>query len=219
MDYSIWYSRVTDWLTTNSQTHSKGEWCHPKKFGRYTTSPHCFFSKKNQADRPSPSNPNFFAVTPRPQTILNRTALMSFDSPLGLRHPTVKSLPILYWKKYWDLEKILIFFTINTDKNTDSSREFWLLFWWFYYVEIVSSDIPQSNLSQDWKKYWKLGKIFFSRSYFTPALLMHSNGTRRGMQGCSIFDCGRGDGNFSDPPPPHFFFNFGWWVVPHPHIF
>ena len=92
---------------------------------------------------------------------------MSFDSPLGLRHPTVKSLPILYWKKYWDLEKILIFFTINTDKNTDSSREFWLLFWWFYYVEIVSSDIPQSNLSQDWKKYWKLGKIFF------PGLILH----------------------------------------------
>ena len=74
-----------------------------------------------------------------------------------------------------------------------------------HYVEIVSSDIPQSNLSQDWKKYWKLGKIFFSRSYFTPALLMHANGMRRGMQGCSIFDCGRGDGNFSDPPPPHFF--------------
>ena len=46
--------------------------------------PIVFFQQKNQADRPSPSNPNFFAVTPRPQTILNRTALMSFDSPLGL---------------------------------------------------------------------------------------------------------------------------------------
>ena len=142
---------------------------------------------------------------------------MSFDSPLGLRHPTVKSLP--------RLKKILRF-----GKNTDIfHHKYWQKYWFFTWILTSFLMIllrrnsiirhPTVKSLPRLEKILKIGENIFSRSYFTPALLMHSNGTRRGMQGCSIFDCGRGDGNFSDPPTPTFFFKF--WLMsctPPPHF-
>ena len=74
----------SNWLTDHKFPNSLQGWVMPPKkiWDDIPPPPIVFFL--NQADRPSPSNPNCFAVTPRPQTILNRTALMSFDSPLGL---------------------------------------------------------------------------------------------------------------------------------------
>ena len=113
----------SNWLTDHKFPNSLQGWVMPPKKNLDDIPPpppHCFFL--NQADRPSPSNPNCFAVTPRPQTILNRTALMSFDSPLGLRHPTVKSLP--------RLKKILRF-----GKNTDIfHHKYWQKYWFFTWI-------------------------------------------------------------------------------------